>query len=267
MQPPDHLPDFTDPPLDEVAFGVQFEPVPGYSSVHSMKVWDLFKPEFPGVEEHHLLDTQFEIFGGANVQAGPRIHIKGAPIGSRLWFLSEDKNRLLQFQADRFIANWRKRPTQQPYPRFEKISDAFEKNLNKLAVHLTSKFECQIEINQAEVTYVNIIPVENFSQAGDWFELWNDGGIDIEALNYSFNEVIRGSDGKPLARLNHEIKSVFTADSSHKAFRLSLTYKGKPADNNIASAMEFLANGREAIVTRFGEITTKKAHQIWRKVG
>ncbi len=267
MQRPDHLPDFTDPPLDEVVLGVQFAPVPGYSSVHSMKVWNLFKPEFPEVQEHPILGPQFETFGGANIQAGPMIRVVAPTTGSRLWFLSDDGNSLVQFQPDRFITNWRKQPNPQPYPRFEGISEAFEANLSKLTQHFASEFSNEIDINQAEVTYVNIIPVENFSQAGDWFELWNDGGIDIEALNSSFNEVIRDSDGKSFARLNHEIKSVITADSKNKAFRLSLTYKGKPADNNTASAMEFLANGREAIVTRFGEITTQEAQRIWGRQG
>jgi uncharacterized protein (TIGR04255 family) len=73
MRRPDHLPDFTDPPLDEVVLGVQFTPVPGYASVHSMKVWDLFRAEFPKVEELPALEPQFETFGGVSAQVGPRI--------------------------------------------------------------------------------------------------------------------------------------------------------------------------------------------------
>ncbi len=266
MRRPDHLPDFTDPPLDEVVLGVQFAPVQGYTSVHSMKVWDLFKAEFSKVQEHPVLEPQFETFGGTNVQAGPRIHVGTAPVGSRLWFLSEDENHLVQFQPDRFITNWRRQPNSQPYPRFEGLAEAFEVNLEKLARHIESDFGYQMDINQAEVAYINIIPVESFSEAGEWFEVWNGGAFEVEALNASFNEVVKGDDGKPFARLNHQIQSVFTADRKQRAYRLSLTFKGKPAGSDIGSAMAFLSTGRDAIVTHFGEVTTAEAQKRWGRV-
>lgn len=263
MQRPDHLPDFTDPPLDEVVLGVQFAPVPGYTSVHSMSVWELFQPEFPGIQEHLILEPQFETFGGANFQASPMIQVGEPPVGSRLWFLSPDENHLVQFQPDRFVTNWRKQPNPQPYPRFEGLSEAFEQNISKLAQHFEAEFSYGIDINQAEVAYINIIPVSDFSDAGDWFKLWNGGDIKVESLNTSFNEVIMGSDGQPIARLYHKIQSVFAVDGKHKAFRLSLTVKGKPQGNSIEAAMDFLKLGRDAIVTRFGEMTTEEAQKHW----
>lgn len=266
MLRPDHLPDFTDPPLDEVVLGVQFAPVPGYASVHSMKVWDLFKAEFPRVQELPVLEPQFETFGGSGAQAGPRIQVGTLPVGSRLWFLSEDENHLVQFQPDRFITNWRRNPNIQPYPRFEGLAKAFETNIRKLASHLDSEFNYQMTINQAEVAYINIIPVDSFSDVSAWFELWNGGTFEVEAVNTSFNEVIKGMDGKPFARLSHQVQSVFSANGKQRAFRLSLTFKGKPAGDDIKSAMAFLGTGRELIVTRFGEITTEEAQTKWGKV-
>lgn len=266
MRRPAHLPDFVEPPLDEVVLGVQFAPVSGYASVHSMKVWDLFKAEFPKVQEWPVLEPQFETFGGMNAQAGPRIQVGAFPVGSRLWFLSDDENHLIQFQPDRFITNWRREPNTRPYPRFEGLAEAFEKNVGKLAGHFESDFDYRVNINQAEVAYINIIPVDSFSDAGQWFELWNGGAFEVEALNTSFNEVIKGADDKPFARLSHQIQSVLAADGKQRAFRLSLTFKGKPAGSDIESAMAFLATGRDAIVTRFGEITTKEAQRTWGKV-
>ena len=245
MQRPHYLPDFTDPPLDEVVLGVQFEPIPKYSSVQSMKVWQLFCEEFPKVQEQPVLEPQFETFGGLNVQAEPRIQVGSLPIGSRLWLLSDDGNHLIQFQRDRLITNWRRQPNTRPYPRFEGLAEAFEVNLNKLVRHFESEFSYQMNVNQAEVAYINIIPVENFSEAGAWFELWNGGNFEIEALNTSFNEIIRDKSGKPFARLYHQIQSVFTANGKQKAFRLSLIFKGRPDGNDTASAMAFLSAGRK----------------------
>ena len=261
-QRPAHLPDFTDPPLNEVVLGVQFAPVPSYTSVNARDVWELFKGEFPSIQEHPLLQPQFETFGGANLQPSFQFQVGAPPVGSRLWFITAEENHLLQFQPDRFLTNWRKRPNAQPYPRFEGIAEAFENNLDALAKHFASDFSYTLDVNQAEVAYINVIPVEDFSHAGKWFSVWN-GALNIEAINTSFNEVIRDRDGKPYARLSHVIQSVFTIDGKGKAFSLSLTFRGKPLGNDVQSAMNFLVTGREAIVMRFKEMTTVAAHEVW----
>ncbi len=262
MARPAHLPDYAEPPLDEVVIGVQFAPIPGYSSVSAQGIWDLYAAQFPTIQEQPMLQPQFETFGGSNLQASFQFQL-GAPVGSRIWFISADANHLIQFQPDRFLANWRKNPNLRPYPRFEGIAEAFEMNLILLRKYLSTTFGYEIDINQAEVSYINVVPVEDFSEAGDWFSLWNGGHLNVEALNTSFTEVMRGRDGRPLARLHHEIQSAFTIDGKQKAFSLNLTFRGKPAGNDVTSAMQFLATGREAIVTRFSAITTQRAHQIW----
>lgn len=135
MRRPDTLPDFSKPPLAEVVLGIQFSPVPAYSSVDARQVWELFKEAFPVVEERPLLAPQFETFGGANRPSSLGFHVGPPPVGSRLWFLSQDANHLIQFQSDRFLTNWRNGPNLQPYPRFEVIADSFERNLQILADH------------------------------------------------------------------------------------------------------------------------------------
>ena len=75
--------------------------------------------------------------------------------------------------------------------------------------------------------------------------------------------MIKDEADRPFARLRYDLQSVFLGDGKSKAYRLSLTYKGKPAGSDLSSAMKFIEGGREAIVQRFGAITTKKAHEIW----
>ena len=164
MQRPERLPDFTDPPLDEVVLGVQFAPSLLYTSVCAIAIWELFKGEFPEVQEQPILEPQLELFGGVNFQSGPKVQLVPAPIGSRLWFLSSESS-----------------------------------------------------------------------------------------------EVIHDREGKPLARLRYDLHSVFSVDGKSKAYRLSITYKAKPAGSDLESAMKFIAGGREAIVERFDEITTVEA--------
>ncbi len=58
---PDHLPDFAEPPLDEVVLGVQFEPVSGYSAVYAKDIWELFRSEFPKVQEQPILPHSLKL--------------------------------------------------------------------------------------------------------------------------------------------------------------------------------------------------------------
>jgi uncharacterized protein (TIGR04255 family) len=263
MHRPEHLPDFTNPPLDEVVLGVQFAPMTPYTAIDSRDVWGLFKDEFPKVQEQPLLQPQFETFGGPNFQQSFQFQVGASQAGSRLWFVSEQENHLLQFQSDRFLINWRKKPNPQPYPHFEGIAESFESNLVSLDSHFATKFHYHIEVNQAEVTYINIIPVEEFSEAGKWFSVWCGSISNVEGLNTSFNEVISDEGGKPFARLFHVIQSVYSIDGRQKAYNLSLTFRGKPSGGDISSAMQFLRAGREAIVVRFKQITTQAAHKYW----
>lgn len=266
MRRPQHLPDYTKPPLDEVVLGVQFNQIPGYSSVFANEVWSLFQPSHPMVSEQPMLPPNFETFGGGNPQPSMQLQMGPAPVGSRLWLATSDGNDLIQFQADRFISNWRKQPKPQDYPRFEGIVDAFEGNLISLRDYCSKRFNAPLAINQAEISYINIIPVGEFSEVGKWLRLWGDNDFLMENLNINFDEIATTSEGKPYARLKHHIRSVFTPDGSQKAFRLSLTFIGKPTGNSIEDALSFICQGRERIVSRFGIITTDEAQNSWGKV-
>lgn len=263
MARPRHLPDYTNPPLDEVVLGVQFAPIPGYSSVNAQAISQLFASHFPRVEEHPLLQPQYETFGGVNPQTGFQFQLSAVPPGSRLWFISGESNHLLQFQPDRFIANWRRSSNPAPYPRFEGVAEAFRSNLTLLADHVSRNFGYEMAINQAELSYINIIPVTDFAEAGHWFSVWKGDNLNLEGLNTTFTEIAKDGEGLPFARLHCQIQSVFSVDGKHRAFSLNLTFRGKPAGSDIPTAMRFLENGRAAIVTRFAAITTPQAHEVW----
>ncbi len=265
MDRPQHLPDFAEPPLDEVVLGVQFAPVANYSSIHSHPVWDIFREEFPNAAEQPLLEPKFETFGGSQQQR-PMIQFGPSPIGSRFFFSSEDENHLLQFQSDRLITNWRKSPTQNPYPRFESIADAFDANLQSLSRHLKKDFSYEMDVNQAEIAYINIIPVESFQEAEQWLTVWNGNNLDIEGVIVNFGEIVKNENDKPFARLICEIQSILSPDGESKAIRLALTFRGKPEGNDIDAAMDFIKVGREKIVSRFSEITTESAHRLWKRL-
>ncbi|MEW8385341.1 MAG: TIGR04255 family protein [Candidatus Thiodiazotropha taylori] len=260
---PQNLPDFASPPLGEVVIGVQFAPSKKYSAVFSKDIWELYRADYPYVQEQPPLEPSFETFGGSNYQPNMQFQLGNSPRHSRLWFSSKDHSHLIQFQSDRFLLNWRKSTSDHTYPRFESISATFEKHLKTLKEYYLASLKTQLEINQAEVTYVNNIPLDNYPQVGEWFRFFDTKEINVEGVNISFTEVFDDLHGKPSARMTYELQSVISVDGKSKAFRFVLTYRGKPAGKDISQALSFAYQGREMIVNRFKELTTKRAHQSW----
>ncbi|MGK9042772.1 TIGR04255 family protein [Rhizobium sp. SA279] len=253
--------DFSSPPLDEVVLGVQFTPLNAYSTVNAGDVWRLFSSEFPIVSEQVRLQPQFEVFGGIP-QGELQINF-GPDLRNRLWFIAEDDSHLLQFQDDRLLINWRRRTSGMAYPHHEKMSALFKEYLLRLETYVRSDFKGQLEINQAEVSYINIIPSTDLNKIGEFLKIFNLDIVEVESISTVFTEVIASETKQPVGRLIHEFQTVWSMDGKNKAIRWTLTFRGKPPKDNIDSAIEFISFGRELIVNRFCAITTDKAHEIW----
>ncbi|WP_300395135.1 TIGR04255 family protein [Henriciella sp.] len=263
MTRPSHLPDFLNPPINEVALGVQFGAIPNFTSVGLGEVWSLFQHELPAIQEHPPLAPQFETFGGASPGHSVQFRVGSAPAENRLWFISEDESHLVQFQKDRFLTNWRKRGGNGEYPRFETILSSFKDKYQALEEYIAKRYDHKLRINQAEVTYFNIIPVEEFSDVGIWMESFNAPSIDLESMNTQFKEVLNDSADQPFGRAYFELQSAVSIDGKKKAFRFDITVRGTPDDEGVASAVEFFQVAREKIVCSFKELTTEKAHDYW----
>lgn len=246
--------------------GVQFAPPAGYSSIFARDVWNLFQESYPKVEEHPAIEPRFETFGGPqpgiSLQSAIKFRFASEPMRSRLWFISPDESHLIQFQSDRLLLNWRRRPSGNNYPRFESIAESFASHLEKVQNFYASAFDKSFEINQAEVSYINIIHANGSADLDRLVSFLKIHGS-VESANFQSTEIINDLDGKPWARFIIDLQSVVTLDGQSKAFSLSLTYRGKPSGNNIPDAMEFLKKGREMIVTRFTDLTTEYAHNAW----
>ena len=253
--------DLENPPLDEVILGVQFAPPRGFQSIHTHQVWELYRKEFPEVHEQPRLMPQFETFGG-NPQTGMQINFGSDPKG-RLWFVAEDGSHLIQFQEDRLLLNWRRRDHGAPYPRHERMALLFKDFLERLSAFYKEEFQIPLAVNQAEVSYINVIPYEAPRNASEWVKLLNLSGIDAELANAVIAETVRTENGSAFARMIYELNTVMTVDQKKHALRLSLTFRGKPFADRIDSALDFLSDGRKRIVNRFCEMTTDQAQSAW----
>lgn len=261
MSRPAGLPDFASPPLDEVVLGVQFVRHPKYNDLFAWRVREAFKSEFPNYNEVPRLDPRFEVFGGADTLASFQFNIMQSEPSKRYWFIAGDDSHLIQFQDDRFFLNWRRRPGNL-YPRYEAVAAMFDSHLERLR-GIFEADKVPFVAKQAEIAYINVIPMLDKTLLSDWLRIVNPTALSIEQLNANFSEVVFSEDGKsPVARMYYEV-GLFTSREVRRAIRLVLTYRGAPVENSRQSIIDFLAAGRERIVNRFCDITTEKAHEAW----
>ena len=259
------LPDFVQPPLNEVVLGVQFDPPAGYQQIRAGEVWALFKKDFPKVNELPALPPSFETFGPTH---GMPIHfgmLTGSP-HNRFWFMSENENEIVQFQNDRLLHNWRKRGVEnQTYPRFEKIIRNFESELELFYNYIQCLHPQNLIIRQCEISYINIIEYDpKATTPSDWLSYVNFPAAQPDDFVFTFRRTIFSRDNRPRGRLICET-GMSSSPEGGSAIRLTLIVRGLPETPDIKSALEFFSQGREMIVRTFAEITTDSAHQIWKR--
>lgn len=156
-------PTFTNPPIVEVVLGVEFTPIDGLKTIHYQDIYDLFRENFPIFQDTQPLATSLDnIEGDPLNQISPQADAN--PTLPRLWCLSHEEDLQIQFQADRFVLNWRKRGEQNVYPSFEKLAPMFKREFSRLKNHVRDEFEVDLNMSQIEVSYVNLINNKDFSK-------------------------------------------------------------------------------------------------------
>jgi uncharacterized protein (TIGR04255 family) len=263
---PANLPDFGNPPLNEVVLGVQFAPIKGYSQIYAGEIWRMFRDKFPLIEEQAPLPPQFETFGRQELQAS--IQLLTGATQNRFWFLTEKKEELIQFQPDRLLHNWRKVGDEtNPYPRFETMIAKFEQELGGVENYFLANTKQTLSITQTEISYINFIPceAEPGCPAHRWLRFLNFDPVQPNDFSMNFRRVLNDDAGKPYARLNCEAQTALAGSERKHIIRFMLTVRGAPGRPDIPATLEFLAKGREIIVNAFTDLTTESAHKVWER--
>lgn len=261
---PEHLPDFANPPLNEVVLGVQFAPSRTFQRIFSYEVWQLFKQTFPNVQEHPPLMPTFETFG---LPTGPQFNFGFGPEPSRFWFLSPNQDELIQFQNDKLLHNWRKIGDQtNEYPRFEKMIVAVETEMNALEGYFLSSSRQKLEINQCEISYINHIYLEDGTHIltpSEILRFANFGERQPDDISISFRTTIYDDSQRPIGRITCEAQTAINNLDQRQMISLTITARGAPKGTSIADALSFLKLGREMVVKTFAEVTTDLCHERW----
>jgi uncharacterized protein (TIGR04255 family) len=267
------LPEFERPPVIEVVLSVQFERLEALCSPQLGFVWQAFRDRFPNTEEHPRLEPAFEQFGPkVGVGAGVHFELLSSLPSPRVWFLNAVGTELVQIQQDRFIRNWRKKADNDQYPRYSFLRDQFTKDLDQFQRLVAEQGWGNIEPNQCEITYVNVIPAgDGWNVPGElgrvctlFSPIYSDDGLGIpEEAAVNARYIIGGDGDEALGRLHVAIVPVVRTTDGSPAFRLNLTARGRPADVGTDAVLRFLDRGHEAIVRGFASITTPEMHALW----
>lgn len=270
-QRPADLPDFNRPPVIEVILSIQVAALP-MGNIHAGLFWSRIRDRFPNVSEQPPLPSAFETFG-LTPPAVPRIELVATPMASRFWFESEDRRELVQIQPDRLIHNWRKQAPEEDYPRYEPIRAQFLEEIAAFNAFAQEQGFGPLRPNQCEVTYLNHIELPDggnpVGQLHRILTVWSgetsDGRRhDLDQASLNFRYLLHDGERR-LGRLYIGAGPSLRAADMKPLIQLVLTARGKPAEETIESAVDWLDLGRDAIVRGFASITTPEMHKAWER--
>jgi len=242
------LPDFSQPPVVEVALSVQFQRLPGLGTAQVGLLWGEYRDRFPKTEDYPPLGTAFERFGvpPRNVDEIPW-EIRTGPPTPRCWFLSEDGSELIQVQQDRFVFNWRKPDIGGDYPHYGNVRARFQEEIN-----LIQSGPVWTRLGQVG----EVIAVVNPEPRNTWLP-------ECEEARLITRYIMRDPKGRPIGRLHIELESAVQESDGSPLFALKLTARGEPTGAGLDGVMSFFDLGREWIVRGFAAITTPVMHTVW----
>ena len=271
---PADLPNFEDPPVDEVAIGIAFLSIGTATSNHLAKFRDTVKHELPGLQYQPHMTTPLEKLANEDYRIGQPIGSTlllpaAPPPAQRTWLVSADDQYLVQLQDDLFISNWRRR--QDPYPHFESLFDLFWTRFTLFRSQVADDSELPLQLQQLEVTYVNWVPF-NTAPLNEWFGPAQRAKIQVGgASSYPEHGMWMSSflvthEGIPLARLHaRQLEALRPTLVPQIGAQLELTFRVPLAPGAQETEIIDLAyTARDTIVRAFTDLTTEEGHKRWR---
>ena len=271
MPRPADLPLYENPPIDEVAIGVQFAPVAGFVDAHAGLFWQRVMATYRRAESQPRIETPPEVLDAPLGLTTGFPQLIGPALGARTFLISEDETYLLQLQNNRFYRNWRRR--MDPYPHFEELENAFRVDYTAFCEFLDDATLPRPVLSQAEVTYINWITDLGMD---DFLRLSGSATMHLPAVDdhpqdqtWAARYLVRDSEDQPLARLHVQCVPAVRFDQGRptQGSQLSLSYIVPFSEPSSPEALESsLFDGRNAIVRGFTSLTTDEAHRHWGRV-
>jgi uncharacterized protein (TIGR04255 family) len=264
-----HLPKCDRPPLDEMAMGVQFDPLPKFHAVHLGLFWSHLREEYPHAEDQWPLSPATEPL---DIKPSPAPAVTAVTVTvpplPRCWFLTNDKTQLIQVQRDRFLRNWRQLQGDERYPRYGHLAQEFKRTWERFQEFIAEQELGPVNVNQCELHYIN-----NIERAAGWSELGELDGIFPLLSNrkpggflpapetLAWQARYKLPDGR--GRLHVEMNPIFRARDMQLVLALNMTARGAPAAGSIEKITAWFDLAHEWAVKAFAELTDPRAHEFW----
>lgn len=263
------LPSFAEPPLEEVVFGVQFEPLKQFTTTHPGLFWSRIRDRYPTVEDNPPLPHQKELPDLTPVPDQLQLRL-AKPNGLRSWFIGKDKTQLVQLQRDQFLRNWRRVTGNEVYPRYATLRSLFADDWQEFVAFARDEGLGTPKIDQCELTYINHIDRgvgwNNYSDLGSVFTmigLTQGGGLLSAPEVINWTGTYKLPDGR--GRLVVEMVPAFRGRDLKMFVSLTLRVRGEPENGGSEAAFAWFELAHEWVVRAFDELTQPSMHAIWKK--
>jgi uncharacterized protein (TIGR04255 family) len=260
------LPEFDAPPVVEVAVGVQFRPIFAMRGLALAGLRDRWRYQYPRIEEQPALPPIAE--GSPSLMPWVQFNVVSLP-PTRQWFLNELGTELVQVQPDRLLINWRTGEGPAKYPRYGHVRKTFVNRFDDLALFVADEAFGELEITQAELTYINVIEVEHdeLGRIDRFLKGWSGvSGHHLgapEQARVTLTFPIPGL-GNSQSRLYVEINPAQKQDGEPVLF-FTLTARGNPGGKSFSEAMKFMDEAHDHLTRSFAELTKESMHDVWGK--
>ena len=234
-----------------------------WSVPHFGAFWSELRKDYPTFEVHSPIGEFNVEFN--SVAPGAIVNL---PV--RCWFKSDQSNRLIQVQNNRFFHNWRRpNPTAQ-YLHYGELKPVFEKEWSHFC-DFVQRYDLGIpNVLSCEVAYINHLDRnlgwDNFSDLSRIFpSVGSFEGKNFlkkpETISANASYVMAANEG----RLHVVIQPAIRQLDGKEIIQLSITGSCRPASSDANELMRCLDSCRGWVVSGFDDLTSPDMHKIWRK--
>lgn len=264
------LPEFENPPINELVCGAQFESIGKWQTPHFGLFWERVKEEYPEFEDQNPLVTLGDPTGRDSVKLRAE---NGSGAMSKLpmrrvWLIDRSRQYLMQVDPPRFLHNWRRLKETDPYPRFQTAYAKFMQSLDQFTRFVRESSLGEPRFDLYELSYINHIVGGEGSAPSDLYKHLSCYQCDPESRFVGKPEGLQMSFRFPLAGkrgiLVVDAKSGKRKSDNRDVLILDLTARGS-AESGGKDMQEWYDLAHETIVRGFVELTTPEAHKVWRR--
>jgi uncharacterized protein (TIGR04255 family) len=256
-------PSFELPPVSEVACGVQFEELEGWSTAYFGQFWDRIKSEYPKTEDHPPLPR---IPTGAATTFQSQFSL--LPPLRRVFFIDNSGNFVMQVQSNRFLHNWRKADDADVYPRFKTAFDRYSKAWHIFTRFLQDRNLATPKAEMFELTYINTIEADGAFFPRDTWDFLGfyekspsaTAALDATGMAMQFIWPLEVENGTLVLDVKHGKRATTDRD----VLLVELTARGALGPRS-PDMDKWFSVGHTAIVNTFEKLTTERGHKLWRK--